>query len=52
MILAELYTPSKKEFLALSKKYNLIPVYREILADFDTPVSGRGFNVDGVSGPP
>lgn len=33
------YTPSKKEFLALAKKGNLIPVYREILADMETPVS-------------
>ncbi|PIU39726.1 MAG: anthranilate synthase component I [Candidatus Omnitrophica bacterium CG07_land_8_20_14_0_80_50_8] len=33
------YTPGKKEFLALAKKGNLIPVYREILADLETPVS-------------
>jgi len=31
--------PSKKEFLALAKEGNLIPVYREILADLETPVS-------------
>ncbi len=31
--------PSKPEFLRLSKKANLVPVYREILADVDTPVS-------------
>ncbi len=31
--------PSKKEFIALSKKGNLIPVYSQILADFDTPLS-------------
>ncbi|MFC1593705.1 anthranilate synthase component I [Candidatus Omnitrophota bacterium] len=31
--------PSKKEFIRLSKKGNLIPVCLEILADFDTPVS-------------
>jgi len=31
--------PSKKEFLKLAKKGNLIPVYREILADFETPLS-------------
>ena len=36
--LAEAYPPLK-DFLALSKKYNLIPVYREILADLETPVS-------------
>lgn len=32
-------TPSKADFLKLSKKHNLIPVYREILADLETPVS-------------
>ncbi len=37
--MSELYTPSRKDFLALSKKYNLIPVCREILADLETPVS-------------
>ena len=31
--------PNKKEFTRLAKKYNLIPVYREILADLETPVS-------------
>ncbi len=34
-----MYYPDKKEFIALSKKGNVIPVYREILADFDTPLS-------------
>ncbi|MDD4979865.1 MAG: anthranilate synthase component I [Candidatus Omnitrophica bacterium] len=34
-----MYYPSLKEFLELSKKYNLIPVYQEISADLDTPVS-------------
>ncbi|MCP4649900.1 MAG: anthranilate synthase component I [PVC group bacterium] len=34
-----MYYPSKKEFKKLSKKGNLIPVYRELLADFETPVS-------------
>jgi len=33
------YYPSKKEFIKLSKRGNLIPVYAEILADFDTPLS-------------
>ncbi|MFC1590751.1 anthranilate synthase component I family protein [Candidatus Omnitrophota bacterium] len=33
------YYPDKKEFLKLAKKGNLIPVYREIMADFETPVS-------------
>ncbi|MEK6672979.1 MAG: anthranilate synthase component I [Nitrospirota bacterium] len=31
--------PDLREFKALSAKGNLIPVYREILADMDTPVS-------------
>ena len=34
-----MYYPSKEEFIKLAKKGNLIPVYREILADFDTPLS-------------
>lgn len=34
-----MYCPSEKEFLELTKKGNLIPVYREILADLETPVS-------------
>ncbi|MDP2943058.1 MAG: chorismate-binding protein, partial [Candidatus Omnitrophota bacterium] len=33
------YIPSKKEFIKLSKKGNLIPVYKEISADLETPVS-------------
>jgi len=32
-------TPSEKEFIALTKKGNLIPVYKEIVADTETPVS-------------
>jgi len=31
--------PSKKDFIKLAKKGNLIPVYAEILADTETPVS-------------
>lgn len=31
--------PSLQEFLKLSKKGNLIPVYKEVNADLDTPVS-------------
>lgn len=31
--------PNLKEFRALAKKGNLVPVYREVLADSDTPVS-------------
>ncbi|MDD5059649.1 MAG: anthranilate synthase component I [Candidatus Omnitrophica bacterium] len=34
-----MYTPSLKEFLKLTTKGNVIPVYREINADLDTPVS-------------
>jgi anthranilate synthase component 1 len=34
-----MFYPSEKEFIALSKKGNLIPVYKEILGDLDTPVS-------------
>ncbi|MBF0384684.1 MAG: anthranilate synthase component I [Candidatus Omnitrophica bacterium] len=34
----EIY-PSQKEFLKLSQKGNLIPVYAEILGDLETPVS-------------
>src|SRR3989338_3313517 len=31
--------PDKSEFIKLAKKGNLVPVYREILADLETPVS-------------
>ena len=34
-----MYTPSRDEFIAGAGKGNLIPVYRELLADGDTPVS-------------
>lgn len=34
-----MYSPSKKEFIKLSKSGNLIPVCREIAADIETPVS-------------
>ncbi len=34
-----MYSPSRDEFLKLSRQGNLIPVYREILADMETPVS-------------
>ena len=34
-----MYTPNLKEFIKLSKKGNVIPVYKEINADLDTPVS-------------
>jgi len=31
--------PPRDTFLTLAEKGNLIPVYREIMADMDTPVS-------------
>lgn len=34
-----MYYPDKKEFIELSRKGNLIPVYRDILTDFETPLS-------------
>jgi anthranilate synthase component 1 len=34
-----MYYPGKEEFVRLAKKGNLIPVYREIMADLDTPIS-------------
>src|SRR5690349_7171711 len=34
-----MYTPSRDEFVAAAGRGNLIPVYRELLADGDTPVS-------------
>ncbi|MCG3147657.1 MAG: Anthranilate synthase component 1 [Verrucomicrobiae bacterium] len=51
-------TPSKAEFLALAGQGNLIPVYAEILADAETPVSayqklqktGPSFLLESVEG--
>ncbi|MBU0684101.1 MAG: anthranilate synthase component I [Candidatus Omnitrophica bacterium] len=34
-----MYYPSKKEFIKLAKKGNVIPVYSEMLDDFGTPLS-------------
>ena len=34
-----MYTPSLGQFLAAAKEYNLIPVYREVFADLETPIS-------------
>ncbi len=31
--------PARKEFLALAKKHTLVPVYRTLTADLETPVS-------------
>ena len=45
-----MYYPDKKEFIELSKKGNVIPVYREVLADFETPLSAfRKINEKGIS---
>ncbi|MBI2874389.1 MAG: anthranilate synthase component I [Firmicutes bacterium] len=32
-------TPGKSEFLELARTHNLVPVYREIAGDLDTPIS-------------
>jgi anthranilate synthase component 1 len=37
-----MYYPTREEFIKLAKKGNLVPVYREILADFETPLSAFG----------
>jgi anthranilate synthase component I len=34
-----MYTPTREQFIAAADQGNLIPVYRELLADGDTPVS-------------
>lgn len=34
-----MYYPAKKEFKKLAKRGNLIPIYQELLADLETPVS-------------
>lgn len=39
MFINKMYYPSKEEFINLSKKGNVIPVYSELLADFETPLS-------------
>ncbi len=52
------YHPSKEEFIKYSGKGNLIPVFGEILADFDTPLSafskidsgGYSFLLESVEG--
>jgi len=53
-----MFTPSKTEFLKLAGQGNLIPVYREILADTETPVTayqkirkrGPSFLLESVEG--
>ena len=34
-----MYHPTKSEFRALAQRGNLVPVYREVMADMETPVS-------------
>ncbi|MBU4140422.1 MAG: anthranilate synthase component I, partial [Candidatus Omnitrophica bacterium] len=54
-----MHYPSKKEFIKKARQGNLIPVYRELLADLETPVSafleiGRGeysYLLESVEGP-
>lgn len=36
---SEMYYPNKKDFIKSAKKGFVIPIYREILADLETPVS-------------
>jgi anthranilate synthase component 1 len=36
---SNLIQPSRKEFVALAKKHTLVPVYRTLTADLETPVS-------------
>jgi anthranilate synthase component 1 len=53
-----MFTPSKAEFMDYAKSGNLIPVYREIIADAETPVSayqkllktGPSFLLESVEG--
>ena len=54
----KMYYPGKAEFLKLAKKGNLIPVCRDILTDFETPLSafkkidrsGYSFLLESVEG--
>ncbi|MGH2785023.1 MAG: anthranilate synthase component I, partial [Actinomycetota bacterium] len=32
------YSPSREEFLRLAKEHTLVPVWREVLGDLETPV--------------
>ena len=41
------YTPNIQTFKKLKKTYNLIPVYTEISADLETPVSAYLKTVEG-----
>ena len=52
------YFPSLEDFINKAKKSNLIPVFREIMADMETPVSafknidrgGSAFLLESVEG--
>ena len=58
LMASSLYTPEFDEFCALAQRGNLVPVFREILADLETPVSaflkidasGDGFLLESVEG--
>jgi len=39
MAIADRIQPSQKDFLALAKKHTLVPVFRTLTADLETPVS-------------
>ncbi len=53
-----MYQPSREEFGALAARGNLVPVYRRLLADFETPLSayskirgqGESFLLESVEG--
>ncbi|MCK5547674.1 MAG: anthranilate synthase component I, partial [Thermoplasmata archaeon] len=53
-----MYCPDRERFRELSKQGNLIPVYREFVADMETPVSAfkkifsdrHGFLLESVEG--
>src|SRR5688500_14669607 len=32
------YSPTREEFVALAREYTLVPVWREVLGDLETPV--------------
>ncbi len=36
---ADMFIPDFKEVLKLSEKYNVVPIYKEMLADLETPLS-------------
>lgn len=53
-----IHKPGKEEFLELAAKHNVVPVWREVLADFQTPVAAfmrldprpNGFLLESVEG--